>query len=216
LLKESLRIDILGLRFDRLIILTFVIKLKSTFMFKLLSIFSCLTTIFLISCEDVSYIEEEVITRAETYYEIADSVEILYSDSAVVRVRIKAPLLYNYSDSKNPRREFPKGILVEFFDGNKNVQSRMTAKKAIQYDKTNKFIVEDSVVVKSKNNEMIETEGLVWDESTQKIYSDRFITITTATEIIKGYGFESDYDFQNWELKKVTGELESDRVSSGF
>jgi hypothetical protein len=63
---------------------------------------------------------------------------------------------------------------------------------------------------------MIETEGLVWDESTQKIYSDRFITITTATEIIKGYGFESDYDFQNWELKKVTGELESDRVSSGF
>ena len=112
MLKESLRIDILGLRFDRLIILTFVIKLKSTFMFKLLSIFSCLTTIFLISCEDVSYIEEEVITRAETYYEIADSVEILYSDSAVVRVRIKAPLLYNYSDSKNPRREFPKGILV--------------------------------------------------------------------------------------------------------
>lgn len=185
-------------------------------MFKLLSIFSCLTTIFLISCEDVSYIEEEVITRAETYYEIADSVEILYSDSAVVRVRIKAPLLYNYSDSKNPRREFPKGILVEFFDENKNVQSRMTAKKAIQYDKTNKFIVEDSVVVKSKNNEMIETEGLVWDESAQKIYSDRFITITTATEIIKGYGFESDYDFQNWELKKVTGELESDRVSSGF
>ena len=159
---------------------------------------------------------EEVISMADTKYEIADSVEILYSDSAVVRVRIKAPLLYNYNDKKDPRREFPAGILVEFFDENKKIQSRLTAKRAVQYEKLNKFIVEDSVVVKSARNEMIETEGLIWDESTQKVQTDRFITITTATEVIKGYGFESDYDFQNWELKKVSGRLKSDRVQQPF
>lgn len=161
-------------------------------------------------------IEEENITIADTRYEIADSVEILYSDSAVVRVRIKAPLLYNYNDKKNPRREFPKGILVEFFDENKNIQSRLTAKSAVQYEKLNKFIVEDSVVVKSVRNEMMETEGLIWDESNQKVHTDRFITITTATEVIKGYGFESDYNFQNWELKKVSGRLKADRVNQQF
>lgn len=159
---------------------------------------------------------DDNITLADTKYEIADSVEILYSDSAVVRVRIKAPLLYNYTDKKNPRREFPKGILVEFFDENKNIQSRLTAKTAVQYEKLNKFIVEDSVVVKSVRNEMIETEGLIWDESSQKVHTDRFITITTATEVIKGYGFESDYDFQNWELKKVSGRLKADRVNEQF
>ncbi len=159
---------------------------------------------------------EDNITLADTKYEIADSVEILYSDSAVVRVRIKAPLLYNYSDKKNPRREFPKGILVEFFDENKKIQSRLTAKTAVQYEKLNKFIVEDSVVVKSVRNEMMETEGLTWDESTQRVHTDRFITITTATEVIKGYGFESDYDFQNWELKKVSGRLKADRINQPF
>jgi LPS export ABC transporter protein LptC len=179
-----------------------------------LSIFIILiSTTFLIGCGDGDLLETETVTLADTYYEVADSVEILYSDSAVVRVRIKAPILYNYSDAKNPRREFPNGILVEFFDENKNIQSRLTAKRAVQYDKTNKFVVEDNVVVRSIKNETIETEGLVWDESTQRVYSDRFITITTATEVIKGYGFESDYNFQNWELKKVSGRLQADRIN---
>jgi LPS export ABC transporter protein LptC len=168
---------------------------------------------FLVGCGDSDLLETETITLADTYYEVADSVEILYSDSSVVRVRIKAPLLYNYSDTRNPRREFPNGILVEFFDQNKNIQSRLTAKTAVQYDKTNKFVLENNVVVRSIKNETIETEGLIWDESTQRVYSDRFITITTATEIIKGYGFESDYNFQNWELKKVSGRLQADRIN---
>jgi LPS export ABC transporter protein LptC len=155
---------------------------------------------------------DEGFTRADTKYEVADSVEILYSDSAVVRVRITAPLLFNYSDDKNPRREFPNGILVEFFDEGKRIQSRLTAKRAVQYDKTNKFVVEDSVVIRSIKNELMETEGLTWDESTQRIFTNRFITITTETEKIQGYGFESDYDFQNWELKKVTGRIQSDKL----
>ena len=184
-------------------------------MFKLLSIFNIfLISLLLIACQNTDLLEQEVITQADTYYEIADSVEILYSDSAVVRIRIKAPLLYNYLDSKNPRREFPNGILVEFFDENKNIQSRLTAKRAVQYDKTNKFVVEDNVVVRSIKNETIETEGLVWDESTQRVFSDRKIVITTAAEEIHGYGFESDYNFQNWELKKVTGRLKAERINN--
>ncbi len=179
----------------------------------ILSIIFIGITVFFTACADEIVIENEVITQADTKFEIADSVEILYSDSAVVRIRITAPLLYNYTEEKNPRKEFPKGILVEFFDENKNIQSRLTAKTAVQYDKTNKFVVEDNVVIKSIKNERIETEGLVWDESTQRIYSDRKIVITTASEVINGYGFESDYNFQNWELKKITGRLKSERVN---
>ena len=184
----------------------------STLIFGIITI----TCIAFSACMNNDSFEAEIITQADTKYEIADSVEILYSDSAVVLVRIKAPLLHNYSENKNPRREFPKGILVEFFDEGKNIQSRMTAKRAVQYDKTNKFIVEDSVVIKNIKNEKIETEGLVWDESTQQIFSDRKITITTASEQITGYGFESDYNFQNWELKKITGKLKVDRVNNQF
>ncbi len=168
--------------------------------------------ILLIACGKEEAVVDEGLTRADTMFEVADSVEILYSDSAIVRVRITAPILYNYSNDKNPRREFPKGILVEFFDENKRIQSRLTANTAVQYDKTNKFVVENNVVVKSIKNETMETEGLTWDESTQRIFTNRFITITTETEKIQGYGFESDYDFQNWELKKVTGRLQSDKL----
>ncbi|NJN77842.1 MAG: hypothetical protein HC803_05525 [Saprospiraceae bacterium] len=69
-------------------------------MWKLLPIFFVLIISVFISCNDTDLLEDETISREDTYYEVADSVEILYSDSAVVRVRIKAPLLYNYIDAK--------------------------------------------------------------------------------------------------------------------
>lgn len=185
---------------------------NTTTHFQVKYIIFSLLIITLIACAEEEATIDEGFTRADTKYEVADSVEILYSDSAIVRVRITAPLLFNYSMDKNPRREFPNGILVEFFDEGKKIQSRLTAKRAVQYDKTNKFVVEDSVVIRSIKNELMETEGLTWDESTQRIFTNRFITITTETEKIQGYGFESDYDFQNWELKKVTGRIQSDKL----
>jgi LPS export ABC transporter protein LptC len=183
---------------------------------RLIGFFIAFAGIFFFTACTSDKTNDEVFTTEDTLFEVADSVEILYSDSAIVRIRIKAPVLYNYLGNDNPRREFPKGILVEFFDDNKRIQSRLTAKYAVQYDKTNKFMVEDSVVVKSIKNEMIETEGLVWDESQQRVYSDRFITVTTPTEVIQGYGFESDYNFQNWVLKKVSGRLAANRINSSI
>ena len=50
----------------------------------------------------------------------------------------------------------------------------------------------------------METEKLIWNELTQKIYTDAFVKITTDKEIIMGEGMESNQDFSKYELKKVT------------
>ncbi len=146
----------------------------------------------------------ETLPRSATKVEVAKDVEILYSDSAVVRIRIKGPTLVNHTTPGNQKREFPNGIIVDFFDSEQRTTSRMTAKYAIQLSNQRKVLIQDSVVVKGVE-ETMETEGLVWDENKQLITSDRYVRITTNDEVITGYGFESDQEFTNWEIKKVTG-----------
>jgi LPS export ABC transporter protein LptC len=173
------------------------------------------------ACGNETITAPEVITKADTRYEIADSVEIIYSDSAVVRVRITAPLLFNYTDEKEPKRVFPKGIIIDFFGQNKKIQSRLTAKRGTQYERTGTFVMEDSVVVKRIDgsgftDEVLETESLTWDEAQKRVFTERFVTMRTTTEIVTGYGLESDYTFKNWKVKKVSGRLESKRLKEQF
>jgi hypothetical protein len=62
--------------------------------------------------------------------------------------------------------------------------------------------------VVNKNGEKLETEKLVWDESRHRIYTDAFVKITTAKEVIMGKGMESNQDFTKCEIKQVTGQIQ--------
>ena len=46
---------------------------------------------------------------------------------------------------------------------------------------------------------------LFWDEKKEKVYSDKFIQIEQEDKIIKGYGFESNQDLTEYEIKNTTG-----------
>lgn len=172
--------------------------------------------VFIMACENNIVKPEEIITNDDTKVEIASDVEMLYSDSAIVRVRIKAPTLLNHIDKSNPKKEFPDGIAVDFFNKRQQVSSRLTAKYAVQIEYKNIVVVRDSVVVYSANNERLKTEALTWNDFKEEVYTNRFVEITTPTEVIKGYGFKSDQNFTNWEIKKVTGQVASETLKKEF
>ena len=46
---------------------------------------------------------------------------------------------------------------------------------------------------------------LFWDEKKGKVYSDKFIQIEQEDKVIKGYGFESNQDLTEYEIKNTTG-----------
>jgi len=41
----------------------------------------------------------------------------------------------------------------------------------------------------------------------QKIYTDKFVRITTATEILTGEGMEANQDFSSWVILKPRGTI---------
>jgi hypothetical protein len=63
------------------------------------------------------------------------------------------------------------------------------------------------VVVINESNEKLETELLFWNQEKDKIYTDRFVKITSADEIVQGIGFESDSHLYRRKMLKVTAEI---------
>jgi len=168
------------------------------------------------ACENDLAEVKKFVSQDEVAVETAKGIEMLYSDSAVLKVRIKSPTLLRYLDKREPRQEFPDGLMVEFFGSFNRVSSRMTAKHATRYDNENKIVVRDSVVWESNKNERLETEELIWEEAEDKVYSNRLVTIRRQDEIIYGYGFESNQDFTRWTIKAIEGRLKAKKLSTEF
>jgi len=139
--------------------------------------------------------------------EVAEGIEILYSDSAKVRVRITGPQMDYISDRANPAQEFPKGIFVEFFDDQMLVGSTLRGDFAQRFENKNLIVVRDSVVWQSREGEKLESEELIWDEQAQRVYTQKFARITRKDEVIYGYGFEATQNFKDARIKAVTGRI---------
>lgn len=139
-----------------------------------------------------------------------EDVEILYSDSAQVRVRITAPVMLRHLERSSAKQEFPVGILVEFIDDYNRVNGSLSANYGERFEATQKVLVRDSVVWKSGQGEQLETEELSWNERQQKITTNKFVTITRPDEIIYGHGFEANQDFSHARIKAVEGRIKLD------
>jgi LPS export ABC transporter protein LptC len=139
--------------------------------------------------------------------EEATDVDVTYSDSAIVRVRIKGPLLRRYVYRFRVEEEFPEGVHVTFFDGNGHATAWLSAKYAIRKPQDHQTIVRDSVVLINTHGEKIEGLELIWDENEELITTDKFVKITRPDEIIYSRGFRSNQDFTKYTLYAVEGEM---------
>ena len=143
--------------------------------------------------------------------ESGKDVELIYSDSAKVKVKISAPQMDTYAGD-NPRRELPKGVKVEFYDDRLRVRTKLTANYGIRYEKDKKIEVKNNVVVVNEKGEQLNTEDLIWDEATRKIYTNAFVRITTANEVIFGDGLEANEDFSSYTIKNIKGTITKENM----
>ncbi len=138
----------------------------------------------------------------------AENFEAIYSDSGVIQSKLITPLMIQYNEEDGePFTEFPQGVKIERFGPNRQVDSRITSDYARYLDKQEKWIAKNNVVVVNQDGDTLKTEELNWERKTGKIYSDKFVKIIRADQIINGIGFESDANMANWQVKKVRGVL---------
>lgn len=133
----------------------------------------------------------------------AFDVEMEYSDSARLVVYMTAPLQLEY---ENGDQDFPKGIKVIFHNRQGQKQTELTANKAKHFKQDNRWVATGNVIVKNLlKNEQLNTEELIWTPNSQTIYTEKFVTVTTDTEILKGNGLKARQDFTGYRVSNPTG-----------
>ncbi len=162
----------------------------------------------LVACDEQAVEPTEMSAEElDVEMETTTDVELIYSDSAIVNVIVKADKMLTSTKRGDKKQVFPNGVDVDFFNARGRVQSELTCKKATRFEKDKRILMQDSVVWKSGKGEILDTEELVWDERNQKVFSKRLVKITTAQDVIHGYGFEADQGFTKWKITRPQGEM---------
>lgn len=128
--------------------------------------------------------------------------EIFFSDSGKTKAILFAGHLRVYERSQETLLD--NNIKVEFFNRNQKIASTVTAKRGRVNDATKDLYAIDSVVAVSDSGTVVKTEELMFRNKDQKIVSDKFVTIVSPKETIKGYGFESDQGLRNYVIYNIT------------
>jgi len=140
--------------------------------------------------------------------QVGDSVTLLFTDSAQLKIVLKANRMLIFTKNvTEPFTILPKGVFVTFFDQDEKISSTLKANYGIRYDQSKKMEAKYAVEVVNKNGEKLETEKLTWDEFNKTIYTDAFVKITTADQVIMGKGLKSNQDFTKYDIKQVTGTI---------
>jgi len=133
--------------------------------------------------------------------------ETILTDSGMIEVIMRAPLMEQYNNRDLPYTEFRSGIKVIIYDGHTEPVASVVSKYAKYTQSDNLWELKDSVIVINENNEKLETELLYWNQTTDRIYTDRFVKVTSFNDVVLGYGLESDSHLQNRVIKKIRAEF---------
>jgi len=141
--------------------------------------------------------------------ESAKNVEMFYSDSAIVRAKLKSPQVDRYVGKSNYML-LPKGMNIVFYDANKEEETNLKADFGIGYEGNGgmtKMEAKRNVEVINKKGEKLNSEHLIWDAVKKQIYTNAFVKITTSDKVLWGDGLVANEDFSEYEITNIKGQV---------
>lgn len=127
------------------------------------------------------------------------------SDSGMIRYKIVTDEWLIYSKRNPPYWAFEKGLYLEKFDTLFRVDASIKADTAYYHEKKEIWELRGNVHIQNQIGDKFDTELLFWDQSKEKIYSDKFIKIEQTDKVLTGYGFESNQEMTEYEILKPQG-----------
>ena len=132
-------------------------------------------------------------------------VTTLVSDSGITRYKIVTEEWLIFDKKNPPYWAFEKGVYLEKFDTLFRIDASIKADTAYYYEKKKLWELKGNVQILSQRGDKFEAQQLFWDEKKEKVYSDKFIRIEQEDKSITGYGFESNQELTEYEIKNTTG-----------
>ncbi|MDE5790861.1 MAG: LPS export ABC transporter periplasmic protein LptC [Muribaculaceae bacterium] len=133
------------------------------------------------------------------------NVSTLISDSGVIQYKIVSPLWKVYDQIDTPYWIFPNGLFLQKYDRAFNVIATVAADSARYFKDRKLWKLMGRVELTKAPKDLFQSAELYWDQNSNKIYSDSFIHIETATHVLEGIGFISNDKLTEYRVIKPMG-----------
>ena len=167
-------------------------------------IISLLLFILLLSCTNDPKLVQEFVSEKVQAVEQIKQAELLHTENGIIKVRIVAGKIERFKEIQ-PDLIFSESIKVYFYNDSSKIKSVLKAEDAKIDNKKKIMLAQNNVVLTNKDSQKLETNELIWDEKTDRIYTNKEVKITTGKEVIYGEGFTSNSDFSEYSIVKIKG-----------
>ncbi len=143
--------------------------------------------------------------------QVTENLELIYTDSGYVRVKVRAEYAEAYYKPKQVTK-LRRGLKVDFYNETGIVVSTLTAQYGEVDHATGKMLVRDSVNLKNLAKEqLLETEELWWNQNDSTIYTDKNVYVTSPTESGYGQGIRTTQSFDTYKILNPVATIGADR-----
>ncbi|MES2377309.1 MAG: LPS export ABC transporter periplasmic protein LptC [Bacteroidota bacterium] len=164
--------------------------------------------LLLSACEnDLNKIKEVSSKQVSQPIDTTRGVEVIYSDSAILKGIMRTPLMIHYAIAK-PYYKMPSGVKVILYDAFAKETGNIVADSGV-YRFSEKIIeFHHHVVCTNDKGETFKSDELIWDQVKKTIYSRKPVQMTTPSgDIMNGIDFTSDDDLHHPIMKQGTGQI---------
>lgn len=123
------------------------------------------------------------------------------------RVMLDGSYAINYQDKERNETRIRGPVYVQIYDSTGTMESEAWSKRAIYHAENREFELFDSVRVETVRNRQLYSDYLKWTEQSDRITSDRYVTIITPTDSISGTGFTGKTDLSTYVITDPRGQV---------
>lgn len=164
-----------------------------------------LSSCFRNTAKEIHEVEEE----QERASFIVQDLHTTITDSGYVKYDFETPELEQYDNVEDPYIDFPVGLKFKMYsEHGQTLKTTVRCNNARFFKDRNLWELNNDVEAVTQKGEILNTEQLFWDTKNHNIYSEKFVKISTQSQLITGYGFESDEKMSKYEIKRPGGEIE--------
>jgi LPS export ABC transporter protein LptC len=166
--------------------------------------------LFFAACEnDINKINAISNNQSIRAVDSTTDVDVVYSDSARVKLHMTSPLLLHHDDLKHPEKayeEMPHGVRIVFYDTTRKESGTIVADSAIQHTKAQIIEFHKNVVATNPAGDTYRSDELIWDQAKKIIYSNKPVQLTTHQgNVMNGMPFTSDEKLTQPKFGHATG-----------
>ena len=168
--------------------------------------FSVFTVIVIISCDDGSSAIMQINQFNENPIGIAYDIRMTYTDSAVVKAILTAPVNFDFTHLSFKYSEFPEGLKIIFFNSN-NDENTLVADYGILYNQTRIVDLQGNVVLLSHDGSRLETDQMYWDAEKEWLFTEQTFTFKNINYDMAAIRLDTNKEFSKFQTGKLTGTM---------